>query len=162
MSGLPDITVAATMVADPEIRYLANGTAVANFTVAANDRRLNKDTGQWEDAGATFLRCSVWRDMAENVAESLTKGQRVLLTGRLKQREWETDEGEKRYAFEVDVAEVGPSLKWATAKPAKTTRSRGGNTDPWATKPTAPPTGTPAAATAGAANGSGFSDEPPF
>lgn len=151
MPGLPNITVAATMVADPEIRFLPNGTAVANFTVAANDRRFNKDTQQWEDAGATFLRCSVWRDMAENAAESLTKGARVLLIGRLKQREWETDEGEKRYAFEVDVSEIGPSLKWATAKVAKTAHSNGGNTDPWAS------------AAAGANGASApVSDEPPF
>lgn len=156
MAGLPDITVAGTLVADPELRFTNSGTAVANFTVAANDRRLNKETGQWEDAGATFLRCSIWRDAAEHVSESLTKGARVLITGALRQREWETDEGEKRYAFEVDVSEIGPSLRWATAKIAKATRTNGGNgggSDPWGSKP--PPAGS-------GDNGARFAEEPPF
>lgn len=112
MTGLPEITVAGTLTADPELRYTATGAAVANFTVAANDRRFNKDTQQWEDAGATFLRCALWREAAEHAAESLEKGSRVLLTGRLKQREWDDREtGEKRYAFEVDVTEIGPSRR---------------------------------------------------
>lgn len=156
MAGLPEITVAGTVVADPELKFTQTGTAVASFTVAANDRRFNRDTGQWVDAGATFLRCSIWRDAAENVAESLTKGARVLLTGSLRQREWETSEGDKRYAFEVDVTEVGPSLKWATAKVAKATRT--GTTDngahgsdPWQT-----------ARTGKAAAGPSQPDEPPF
>lgn len=153
MAGLPDITVAGTLVADPELRFLPTGAAVANFTVAANDRRFNKDTNEWEDAGATFVRCSIWRDAAENVTESLSKGQRVLVTGRLRQRSWETDEGEKRYAFEVDVTEVGPSLKWARAKVTKVTRASADGSrnadDPWASAP----------APAGA---SGLSEQPPF
>lgn len=127
MTGLPEITVAGTVTADPELRFTASGTAVANFTVAANDRRYDRDRGEWVDAGATFLRCTIWRGPAEHVAESLSKGTRVLLTGSLRQREWETNEGDKRTAFEVDVTEVGPSLKWATAKVAKATR--GGNGD---------------------------------
>lgn len=154
MAGLPDITVTGTLTADPELRYSNSGTAVANFTVAANDRRYNRDTGQWEDAGTTFLRCSLWRDAAEHVTESLSKGMRVLLTGSLRQREWETPEGEKRYAFEVDVTEIGPSLKWATAKVAKAARtstngaatSGGDGGDPW---------------TATAKTG-GDADKPPF
>ncbi|MQA62363.1 MAG: single-stranded DNA-binding protein [Actinophytocola sp.] len=154
MTGLPDITVTGTVVADPELKFTPTGTAVANFTVAANDRRYDKNTGQWVDAGATFLRCSIWRDAAENVAESLTKGARVLLTGALRQREWQTPEGDKRYAFEVDVTEIGPSLKWATAKVAKATRtpananaSGASGADPWAATPAA---------------GTSQPDEPPF
>ncbi len=122
MTGLPEITLAGPLVADPEQRSTPTGAAVANFTVATNDRRYDPTTKEWADKGATFLRCSIWRQPAENVAESLTKGARVLLTGTLRQRDWDTPEGEKRYAFEVDVTEIGPSLKWATARPTKTTR----------------------------------------
>jgi len=122
MAGLPEITLAGTLVADPELRFTATAVAVANFTIAANDRRYNRDTGQWEDTAATFLRCTVWRQVAENVAETLTRGTRVLLTGSLRQRDWETTEGEKRTTFEVDVTEIGPSLKWATAQVRKPTR----------------------------------------
>ena len=154
MAGLPDITITGTLVADPELRFTPNGHAVANFTVAANDRRFNRDNGAWEEAGATFLRCSLWKDAAENLTNSLNKGARVLLTGRLRQREWTTPEGDKRQLFEVDVTEIGPSLRWATASVAKVTRTTAGATsptgsDPWATAP----------ATGGAAAGS---DEPPF
>lgn len=123
MAGLPEITVAGTLTADPDLRFTATGAAVANFTVAANDRRYDPATGQWTDKGATFLRCSIWRQAAENVAESLTKGTRVLLTGVLRQREWDTPDGDKRYAFDVDVTEIGPSLKWATATIARPTRT---------------------------------------
>ena len=142
MAGLPEITVAGTLTADPELKYTPSGVAVANFTVAANDRRYDKTTGTWVDAGATFLRCTLWRQAAENVAESLTKGCRVLLTGELRQREWHTDHGEKRYAMEVDVAEIGPSLKWATATVNKATRTTGPPTDtpdPWANTTGGPP-----------------------
>lgn len=122
MAGLPEITLAGTLVA-AELRFTPICGAVATFTVAANDRRYDPTTGQWVDKGATFLRCSLWRQAAENLAESLTKGARVLLTGVLRQREWDTTEGEKRYAFEVDVTEIGASLKWATAKLTKPTRN---------------------------------------
>jgi len=142
MAGLPDITVAGTLTADPELRFTANGTAVANFTVAANDRRYDKDRGEWVDNGATFMRCTVWRDTAEHVAESLQKGRRVLLTGSLRQRDWETKEGEKRTTFEVDVTEIGPSLKWAIAKVAKATRNSTDDgaerSDGWATEKQVP------------------------
>jgi len=137
MAGLPEITLAGTLVADPELRFTPSGAAVANFTVAANDRRYDPATGQWADNGATFLRCTLWRQAAENLAESLTKGARVLLTGVLRQREWDSANGEKRYAFEVDVTEIGASLKWATAKLTKSTRSTdhadtsSGGDDPW-------------------------------
>jgi single-strand DNA-binding protein len=143
MAGLPEITIAGTLVADPELRYTTTGAAVANFTIAANDRRYNRDTGEWIDHGATFLRCSIWRHAAENLAESLTKGTRILLTGVLRQHEWETPEGEKRYSFQVDATEIGASLKWATVtvnKPTRTTTGEG-NTDPWTTTPSGPTTG---------------------
>ena len=147
MPGLPEITVAGTLTADPEIKYLDSGTCVANFTIAANDRRFDRERGEWVDASATFLRCSVWRQEAEHVTESLSKGDRVLATGVLKQQKWETD-GEKRTAFELAVSEIGASLKFATAELSKPQRK------------------TPAeASTAGATPagaGSSASDEPPF
>jgi single-strand DNA-binding protein len=147
MAGLPDITIAGTLVADPELRFTSTGDPVANFTVAANDRRYNKDTGEWVDKGATFLRCSLWRQAAENVATSLTKGTRVLVTGVLRQRKWETSEGETRYSFEVDATEVAASLKWAEVKITQATRTTTTDpTDPWASVPTT----------------SGCADEPPF
>jgi single-strand DNA-binding protein len=123
MAGLPEITIVGTLVADPEIRFTPTGAAVANFTIAANDRRYDKTSGEWVDKGATFLRCSIWRQAAENIAESLTKGTRVLVTGVLRQREWETRDGEKRYAFDVEATEVGASLKWAAVKITKATRT---------------------------------------
>ena len=146
MAGLPEITIAGTLTADPELRFTPSGNAVANFTVAANDRRYNAHTGQWEDAGATFLRCTIWRQPAENVAESLTRGTRVLLTGTLRQRSYETREGETRTVYEVDVTEIGPSLRWATAKVTKATREgTSPQSDPWsATPPTAPVGAAPA------------------
>ncbi|CAM4025181.1 single-stranded DNA-binding protein [Kibdelosporangium persicum] len=125
MSGLPDVTVAGTLTADPELRYTATGTAVANFTVAANDRRYDQKTSSWIDGDATFLRCTVWRQAAENLANSLSKGARVLVTGALRQRSYETGQGEKRYAFELDVAEVAASMRWATVTVTKATRADG-------------------------------------
>lgn len=119
MITLPQVTVIGTVTADPELRFIQSGAAVANFTVAANDRRKNKQTGEWEDGDATFLRCNVWRDHAEHVAESLTRGMRVIVVGQLKQRSYETNDGEKRTVFELEVEEVGPALKWATAKVEK-------------------------------------------
>lgn len=155
MAGLPDITITGTLVADPELRFTPNGHAVANFTVAANDRRFNRETGEWEDAGATFLRCSLWKDSAENLTNSLNKGARVLLTGRLRQREWTTPEGDKRQLFEVDVTEIGPSLRWATATVTKATRTTTGTASPAGADPWA-------AAPAAAGGGASIADEPPF
>jgi len=140
MAGLPEITIAGTLVADPELRFTATGAAVANFTVAANDRRYDQTRGEWVDHGATFLRCSIWRQAAENLAESLTKGTRILVTGVLRQHEWETRDGEKRYSFQVDATEIGASLKWATVKVAKATRTPSAD-DPWTTTPGGPDTG---------------------
>ena len=152
MAGLPEVTVAGTLTADPELRFTQSGVPVANFTVAANDRRFDKQTGQWVDGDATFLRCTLWRQPAENLAESLNKGARVLVTGTLRQRSYETGEGDKRTVLELDVTEVGASLKWATAKIAKAARTTGTTTpaaDAW--------NATPAPVAPG-----GFADEPPF
>jgi single-strand DNA-binding protein len=111
------------------------GTAVAAFTVAASRRVYDQDSGQWQDGDALFLRCSAWRDLADHAAESLTKGMRVIVTGRLKQRSYDTPEGEKRTVYEVDVEDLGPSLRWATAKIAKTSRDKvphpADEPDPW-------------------------------
>jgi single-strand DNA-binding protein len=125
MPGLPEITMAGTLVADPELRFLDSGVAVASFTVAANERRYDAAAGEWADKGATFLRCSAWRQLAENVSESLSKGARVLVTGVLRQRNWTTTEGEKRTGFDVDVTEVAASLKWATVAVRKADRATG-------------------------------------
>jgi single-strand DNA-binding protein len=155
------ITIVGNLTADPELRFTPNGSAVANFTVASTPRILDKATNEWKDGDALFMRCSVWRQAAENVAESLQRGQRVIATGRLRQRSYETKEGEKRTVIELEVDEIGPSLRYAIAKPNKTTRggagggfnggggggSDFGGADPWAT---------PAPA------GAGLSDEPPF
>ena len=162
------VTIVGNLTADPELRFTPNGSAVANFTVASTPRILDKATNEWKDGEALFMRCSVWRQAAENIAESLTRGARVIVTGRLKQRSYDTKEGEKRTVIELDVDEVGPSLKYATAKVNKTSRggaggggfsagNGGGNgsgsgsdfggSDPWS---------------APAAAGAGLSDEPPF
>jgi single-strand DNA-binding protein len=159
MAGETIITVVGNLTADPELRFTPSGAAVANFTVASTPRTLDKATNEWKDGDALFLRCSVWRQAAENVAESLQRGMRVVVQGRLKQRSYETKEGEKRTVFEMEVDEVGPSLKYATAKVNKTTRGGGGGgygstgsspvaDDPWASAAPAP--------------SGGFSDEPPF
>ena len=147
------VTVIGNLTGDPELRFTPNGQAVASFTVASTTRMLDKATNEWKDGDTLFLRCSVWRQYAENVAESLTKGTRVIVTGRLKQRSYETKEGEKRTVVEMDVDDVGPALKNATAKVTRVARTDSGYTgggssagpseDPWA-----------APATAG--------DEPPF
>ena len=158
MAGLPDITLAGTLVADPEIHFTPTGAAVANFTVATNDRRYNKNTGDWVDNGATFLRCSIWRQAAEHVAESLTKGTRVLVTGVLRQREWETRDGDKRYSFDVDATEVAASLKWTPVTITKATRTTTTN-DPQAYQPT---DDDPWANHTTTENSNGSTDEPPL
>jgi single-strand DNA-binding protein len=140
MAGETPITVVGNLTADPELRFTPSGAAVANFTVASTPRTFDKQTNEWKDQETLFLNCSVWRQAAENAAESLQRGMRVIVQGRLKARSYETREGEKRTVFEIDVDEVGPSLKMATAKVTKTTRSgggqgggfSGGGDDPWA------------------------------
>jgi single-strand DNA-binding protein len=144
MAGETPITVIGNLTADPELRFTPSGAAVANFTVASTPRTFDRQTNEWKDGEALFLNCSVWRQAAENAAESLQRGMRVIVSGRLKARSYETREGEKRTVFEIDVDEVGPSLKYATAKVTKTTRSGGGQgggagfgggDDPWASSP---------------------------
>lgn len=125
-SGDTTITVVGNLTADPDLRFTPSGAAVANFTVASTPRVYDRQTGEWKDGEALFLRCNIWREAAENVAESLTRGARVIVTGRLKQRSFETREGEKRTVYEVEVDEVGPSLRYATAKVNKAGRGGGG------------------------------------
>src|SRR4051794_26963642 len=144
MAGETPITVIGNLTADPELRFTPSGAAVANFTVASTPRTFDRQTNEWKDGEALFLNCSVWRQAAENAAESLVRGMRVIVSGRLKARSYETREGEKRTVFEIDVDEVGPSLKYATAKVSKTSRSGSGGggggqggsfggDDPWST-----------------------------
>ncbi len=126
MAGDTVITVIGNLTADPELRFTPSGAAVANFTVASTPRTFDRQTNEWKDGEALFLRCNIWREAAENVAESLTRGSRVIVSGRLKQRSFETREGEKRTVVELEVDEIGPSLKYATAKVNKASRSGGG------------------------------------
>jgi single-strand DNA-binding protein len=123
VAGETIITVVGNLTSDPELKYTQNGLAVANFTIASTPRTLDRGSNEWKDGEALFLRASVWRDFAEHVAGSLTKGSRVIATGRLKQRSYETREGEKRTAIELEIDEIGPSLRYATAQ---VTRSSGG------------------------------------
>lgn len=145
MAGETTITVVGNLTGDPELRYTPSGHAVANFTVASTPRVFDKQTNQWKDGDALFLRCSLWRQPAENTAESLTRGARVIVTGRLTQRSYEAKDGEKRTVVELQVDEIGPSLRYATAKVNKATRSGGsgytasGADDPWGTAATANP-----------------------
>ncbi|HVM27812.1 MAG TPA: single-stranded DNA-binding protein [Mycobacteriales bacterium] len=175
MAGETIITVVGNLTADPELRFTPSGAAVANFTVASTPRTFDKNTNEWKDGDALFLRCSVWRQAAENVAESLQKGTAVIVQGRLKQRSYETKEGEKRTVVELEVDEIGPSLKFATAKVTRASRGGGGGgfggggggygggqgggqggqgggapqSDPWSSP-------------APASSSGGWSDEPPF
>ncbi|MBF0672250.1 single-stranded DNA-binding protein [Salinibacterium sp. dk2585] len=170
MAGETVITVVGNLTADPELRYTQNGLAVANFTIASTPRTFDRASNEWKDGEALFLRASVWREFAEHVAGSLTKGSRVIATGRLKQRSYETKEGEKRTSFEIEIDEIGPSLRYATAQVTRTSSSREGGgggfggqrgavaDEPWA------------AAAPSSANSGGdvwntpgsFSDETPF
>src|ERR1700709_469219 len=126
MAGETVITVIGNLTSDPELRFTQPGRAVANFTVASTPRTFDRQSQEWKDGEALFMRCNVWRQAAENVAESLTRGARVVVTGRLKQRSFETKEGEKRTVVELEVDEIGPSLRYATAKVNKVTRGSGG------------------------------------
>lgn len=140
MSGETIVTVVGNLAADPELRYTSQGVAVANFTVASTPRQFDKQSGEWKDGDPLFLRCAIWRQAAENVAESLTKGARVIVSGQLKQRSFETREGEKRTVIELEVDEIGPSLRYATAKVERVARdgNRSGSpdsSDPWSAAP---------------------------
>ena len=169
MAGETVITVIGNLTADPELRFTPSGAAVANFTVASTPRTFDRQSQEWKDGEALFLRCNVWRQPAENVAESLTRGMRVMVSGRLRQRSFETREGEKRTVVELEVDEVGPSLRYATAKVNKVSRGSGGGgfggggggggggsapagggyDDPWGSAPAA-------------GSGPSADDEPPF
>jgi single-strand DNA-binding protein len=187
MAGETTITVVGNLTDDPELRFTPSGAAVAKFRVASTPRTMDRQSGEWKDGEPLFLQCNVWRDAAEHVAESLQRGARVIVQGRLRQRSYETREGEKRTVYELEVDEIGPSLRYATAKVQKMSRSGGsgggfgassggggGNRpasspaggsagggsnfdDPWATA--APASG---ARTGGGASNSSFDDEPPF
>src|SRR5712692_6643533 len=163
MAGDTQITIIGNLVDDPQLRYTPTGQAVATFRVASTPRFLDKSTNEWKDGDSLFLTCNVWRQAAENVAESLQRGMRVIVSGRLRQRSYETKEGEKRTVYEIEVDEVGPSLRNASAKVVKSSRAMGGSSgggsqggyggasaraadDPWAAEP---------------ADNSGFTDEPP-
>lgn len=128
MAGETVITVVGNLTGDPELRYTQNGLAVANFTIASTPRNFDRATNEFKDGDTLFLRASVWREFAEHVAGSLTKGSRVIATGRLKQRDYQTKEGEKRTSLELEVDEIGPSLRYATAQVTRAASSReGGN-----------------------------------
>ncbi|MFF0244197.1 single-stranded DNA-binding protein [Streptosporangium sandarakinum] len=179
-AGDTQITIVGNLVDDPELRFTPTGQAVARFRIASTPRFLDKQTNEWKDGEGLFLTCNVWRQAAENVAESLQRGMRVIVQGRLRQRSYETKEGEKRTVYEVEVDEVGPSLRNATAKVNKTTRQGGGGggfgggpaNDPWASAtPTAPQGGGGYGGGGGFGGGqqggggfggNDFSDEPPF
>ena len=157
MANDTTITIVGNLVDDPELRFTPSGAAVAKFRIASTPRFFDKTTNAWKDGEALFLTVNVWRQAAENVAESLTRGTRVIVTGRLRQRGWETKEGEKRTSYEIEADEVGPSLTYATVTINKNPRGSsggnggfgGGSDDPWAA---ASPVGAAAAT----------SDEPPF
>jgi single-strand DNA-binding protein len=166
MAGDTVITIIGNLTSDPELRFTPSGAAVADFTIASTPRTLDRQTQEWKDGEALFLRCSVWRQMAEHVAGSLTRGSRVMAQGRLKQRSFETKEGEKRTVIELEVDEIGPSLRYATATVVKTTRSgdgfggrSGGGTGADEGRPGA---GQGGAADPWAAPVGGTSEEPPF
>jgi single-strand DNA-binding protein len=190
MAGDTIITVIGNITGDPELRFTPSGAAVANFTVASTPRQFDRQSNEWKDGETLFMRCSVWRDAAENVAESLARGTRVIVSGRLKSRSYETKEGEKRTVVEMEVDEVGPSLRYATAKVNRTQRGGGGggggfggqqgggsgggfggqqggstDNDPWATGPAAGGASSGTGGGGGQQGGWGNSpsyDEPPF
>lgn len=152
MAGELTLTLIGNLTASPELRFTASGTAVVSLTVASTPRTF-KD-GKWEDGQATFIRCTAWKQMAENIAESLDKGSRVIVTGRFSQRSYETKEGEKRTTYELQIDDIGPSLKFHAAQISKADRGSGKSADnPW---DTAVP------ASAASTSGGGFSEDPPF
>src|SRR3954471_21750337 len=186
MAGETTITVVGNLTDDPELRFTPSGAAVAKFRIASTPRTLDRQSGEWKDGEPLFLACNIWRDAAEHVAESLQRGARVIVQGRLRQRSYETREGEKRTVYELEVDEIGPSLRYATAKVQRMSRSGGGGggfgasggaggaggnrpaggggggnnlDDPWATAAPAPASGARSGAAAG---NSSFDDEPPF
>jgi single-strand DNA-binding protein len=166
VAGDTTLTVVGNLTADPELRFTPSGAAVANFTVASTPRIFDRQSNEWKDGDALFMRCSIWREAAENVAESLTRGSRVIVQGRLKQRSYETREGEKRTVVELEVDEIGPSLRYATAKVNKASRgsSSGGFGSGAKQQSSAAPANTEDPWGSAPASGSfgGSDDEPPF
>ena len=169
MAGETTITIVGNLTADPELRFTPSGAAVANFTVASTPRTFDRQSNEWKDGETLFMRCSIWRDAAENIAESLHRGTRVIATGRLKSRSYDTKEGEKRTVIELDVDEVGPSLRYASAKVTKAERGgsapapQQGGQGNWGGQQAAPQQ--PAAPQGGQQGGWGQApsyDEPPF
>ncbi|PBC76159.1 single-strand DNA-binding protein [Streptomyces sp. TLI_235] len=156
--GETPITVVGNLTDDPELRFTPAGVAMARFTIASTPRTYDKTTGQWKDGTALFLRTTAWREIAEHAADTLTKGMRVVATGRLVQHNWQTPEGENRSMLGLDLDDIGPSLRFATAKVTKTQRTNAPNAaaaaDPWNTAGPAP--------TATAPAGAGFTADPPF
>ncbi|PSK95808.1 single-strand binding protein [Haloactinopolyspora alba] len=170
MAGETVLTIVGNLTDDPELRFTPSGAAVANFTIASTPRTFDKQSNTWKDGDALFMRCSVWRQVAENVAESLSKGMRVIAQGRLRQRSFETREGEKRTVVEMELDEIGPALRYATAKVAKTQRNGGSGgygggaqqapaADPWSSQPAPRQQG---ADPWGTGPGSTPPEEPPF
>ncbi len=174
-AGDTTITIIGNLVSDPELRYTPTGQAVATFRVASTPRFMDRTTNEWKDGDSLFLSCNVWRQAAENVAESLQRGMRVIVNGRLRQRSYETREGEKRTVYEIEVDEVGPSLRNASAKVSRSTRSGGGGGGGFGGGQSAPSGQSAQGGYGGGAGGrpsddpwaadpadNGFSDEPPF
>ena len=175
MSGETVITVVGNLTADPELRYTQNGLPVCNFTIASTPRSFDRNANEWKDGEALFLRASCWREIGEHVAGSLTKGSRVIATGRLKQRSYETREGEKRTSLELEVDEIGPSLKYATAQVTRAAGGRQANPnedawapsggaaeEPWSTPGSAAPAAAPAAPGGGWGSPASYGDDTPF
>jgi single-strand DNA-binding protein len=174
MSGETTITVIGNLTNDPELRFTPSGSAVANFTIASTPRTFDRQSNEWKDGETLFLRASVWREAAENVAESLTKGMRVIVSGRLKSRSYETKEGEKRTVIELEVDEIGPSLRYANVKVNRTQRSsqggqagggfggQGGGNQGGSSQPQDDPWGLPTAKATAGGWGNGPDSEPPF
>ena len=166
MAGETVITVIGNLTDEPELKITPSGVSVARFRIASTPRVLDRASGEWKDGEPLFLSCTVWRQAADHVAESLSKGTRVIVQGRLRQRSYETSSGERRTVIDLEVDEIGPSLRYATAKVQKMSRSSGGGgygsgggggnfDDPWATA-------TPAASRSSGSGGGNFDDEPPF
>ncbi|GLY32062.1 single-stranded DNA-binding protein [Kineosporia sp. NBRC 101731] len=163
MAGDTTLSLIGNLTNDPELRFTPSGAAVANFTVASTPSSFDKQSNSWKDGETLYMRCSVWREAAENVAESLTRGSRVIVTGRLKSRTYDTKEGEKRTVVELEVDELGPSLKYATAKVVKAERGGSGRGSSGGSQPSnGQPSGDPWASAAPAGAGFGGDASPPF
>jgi single-strand DNA-binding protein len=181
MAGETTLTLIGNLTNDPELRFTPSGAAVANFTVASTPKTFDRNSNEWKDGETLFMRCAAWKELGENVAESLTKGMRVVVTGRLKSRTYDTKEGEKRTVMELEIDEIGPSLRWATAKVARANRQAGGSggfsgntgqgsngggswggNKPATSQPAEDPWATPGSSANAGGWGNGPESEPPF